>query len=210
MNDLVLAFAADYGVPLLFVVTFLSCLALPVPSSLLMLASGGFAATGDISIVMAAVAAFAGAVLGDNTGYYLAHRFGGRLERWLTGRPKRAALKKRAAEYMDRWGGMSVFFSRWLVAPLGPYVNYASGLAGFRWSRFAAWSAAGELVWVTSYIGLGYVFADNIAAVSALLGNISGLLAASVVAGGLSLWLIRASKQREAKRQNTGKGSGKR
>ena len=48
MTELVLAFAADYGVPLLFAVTFLSCLALPVPSSLLMLASGGFAAAGDM------------------------------------------------------------------------------------------------------------------------------------------------------------------
>jgi len=48
MTDLILTLAADYGVPLLFSVTFLSCLALPVPSSLLMLASGGFAAAGDL------------------------------------------------------------------------------------------------------------------------------------------------------------------
>ena len=69
MTELVLAFAADYGVPLLFVVTLLSCLALPVPSSLLMLASGGFAASGDMSLIVAGLAAFTGAVIGDNLGY---------------------------------------------------------------------------------------------------------------------------------------------
>ena len=68
MTEVILALAADYGVPLLFCVTFLSCLALPVPSSLLMLASGGFAAAGDLSLPAVAAAAFCGAVIGDNTG----------------------------------------------------------------------------------------------------------------------------------------------
>ena len=199
MSELVLAFAADHGVPLLMVVTFLSCLALPVPSSLLMLASGGFAAAGDMVLPVVMLAAFAGAVLGDNLGYWLAHRFSGQLAQWLGANSKRAQLRQRAADYMDSYGGLSVFFSRWLVAPLGPYVNYGAGIAGFSWPRFALWSAAGEIVWVCSYVGLGYLFADNITAISALLGNLSGFLAALVVAGGLVLWMLKSSKMREAR-----------
>lgn len=202
MSEIVLAFAADYGVPLLFVVTFLSCLALPVPSSLLMLASGGFAAAGDLSLPAVMIAAFCGAVLGDNLGYFLAYRMGDALERWLATRPRRAAMKAKAAAYMDDWGGISVFFSRWLVSPLGPYVNYASGLARFDWPRFALWGAAGEAVWVGTYVGLGYAFADNIAAISDLLGNLSGFLAALILALGLMLWLIRASKAADEKRRS--------
>lgn len=199
MSELVLAFAADYGVPLLMVVTFLSCLALPVPSSLLMLASGGFAAAGDMVLPVVMLAAFAGAVLGDNLGYWLAHRFSGRLAQWLGANSKRAQLRQRAADYMDGYGGLSVFFSRWLVAPLGPYVNYAAGLAGFSWARFALWGAAGEVVWVTTYVGLGYLFADNITAIASLLGNLSGFLAALVVAAGLVVWMVNSSKLREAR-----------
>ena len=199
MSELVLAFAADYGVPLLFVVTFLSCLALPVPSSLLMLASGGFAASGDMSLWAVVAAAFAGAVLGDNLGYWIAQHFNRRFSDWLDRKEKRARLRSRAADYMDRYGGISVFLSRWLVAPLGPYVNYAAGLAGFAWPRFALWSAAGEIVWVCVYVGLGFLFADNIAAISSLLGNISGFLAAIVVAAGLVLWMVKSSKRREAR-----------
>ncbi len=150
MTELVLALAADYGVPLLFAVTFLSCLALPVPSSLLMLASGGFAAAGDMVLPVVMLAAFAGAVLGDNLGYWLAHRFSGQLAQWLGANSNRAQLRQRAADYMYGYGGLSVLFSRWLVAPLGPYVNYAAGLAGFSWARFALWGAAGEVVWVTN------------------------------------------------------------
>ena len=201
MTDLILTLAADYGVPLLFGVTFLSCLALPVPSSLLMLASGGFAAAGDLSLPAVMLAAFCGAILGDNTGYWIARKLGQRLTDWLQKRPKRAALREKSEAFMQRWGGSSVFFSCWLVAPLGPYINYVSGLSRFSWLRFALWGAAGEVVWVGGYVGLGYLFADNITGISSLLGNISGFLAALVVAVGLGIWLVRSSRAR----RNVGK-----
>ena len=139
MTDLILALVADYGVLIVFCVTFLSCLALPVPSSLLMLVSGGFAATGDLSLAAVASAAFGGAVLGDNSGYWVARFLGTRLDDWLATRPKRAALRDRAARFMDSYGGSSVFFSCWLVAPLGPYINYLCGMTKYSWLRFAFW-----------------------------------------------------------------------
>lgn len=203
MTDAVLAFAADYGVLLLFTVTLLSCLALPVPSSLLMLAAGGFAATGDLSLPAVAVAAFSGAIIGDNLGYWIARGIGDRFSDWLSTRPRRAALRNNAQDFMARWGGVSVFFSCWLVAPLGPYVNYVSGLTRFSWTRFALWGAAGEVFWVGIYIGLGYLFTDNLTQISALLGNLSGFLVAAVVAVGMGAWLARAIKVRDKARRRS-------
>lgn len=198
MIDVILTLAADYGVVLLFCVTLLSCLALPVPSSLLMLACGGFAATGDLSLPAVAAAAFCGAVIGDNLGYWIARGLGLQLADWLSAHPRRAALRDRSRAFMQKWGGSSVFFSCWLVAPLGPYVNYVSGLSNFSWPRFALWGMAGEVVWVGLYVGLGYLFADNITAISAFLGNLSGFIAAIVVATGLGVWMLHASRARDA------------
>lgn len=203
MTDAVLAFAADYGVPLLFTVTLLSCLALPVPSSLLMLAAGGFAATGDLSLPAVAMAAFSGAIIGDNLGYWIARGIGDRFSDWLSTRPRRAALRNNAQGFMARWGGVSVFFSCWLVAPLGPYVNYVSGLTRFSWTRFALWGAAGEVFWVGIYIGMGYLFTDNLTQISALLGNLSGFLVAAVVSVGIGAWLARAIKVRDKARRRS-------
>lgn len=200
MNEIVLALVADYGVPLLFSVTFLSCLALPVPSSLLMLASGGFAATGDLSLPSVTIAAYCGAILGDNTGYWIARGLGERVSNWLITRPKRAALRRRAERFMQHWGGSSVFFSCWLVAPLGPYVNYVSGLTKFSWLRFALWGALGEVFWVGLYVGIGYGFADNITEVASLLSNLSGFIVALVVSIGLGVWLAHASRARDKTR----------
>lgn len=194
MSDIVLALVADYGATIVFCVTFLSCLALPVPSSLLMLASGGFAATGDLSLAGVALAAFCGAVLGDNTGYWIARGLGVRADTWLNATPKRADLRQKCADFLDKRGGGSVFFSCWLVAPLGPYMNYVCGLTKFSWVRFALWGIAGEIVWVSIYVGLGYLFADNITALASLTGNISGFITVLAVVIGLGWWLVRASK----------------
>lgn len=196
MSEIVLALVADYGVPIVFCVTFLSCLALPVPSSLLMLASGGFAATGDLMLTYVLAAAFCGAVLGDNAGYWIARATGDRMGDWLDKHPKRSALRQKSHAFMEKWGGSSVFFSCWLVAPLGPYINYVSGLTKFTWVRFALWGIAGEIVWVSLYVGLGYTFADNITIVANVLGNASGLITATGIAIALGLWLWKLSKPR--------------
>ena len=70
MTDWFLALVPDYGLWLVALTTFLSCLALPVPSSMLMLAAGGFAAAGDLTLTGAARAALAGAILSAETGPY--------------------------------------------------------------------------------------------------------------------------------------------
>lgn len=196
MSDFILTLVANYGVPIVFCVTFLSCLAFPVPSSLLMLASGGFAATGDLSLNSVLAAAFSGAVIGDNTGYWIARMSGDRMGGWLEKHPKRAALRHKSQSFMEKWGGASVFFSCWLVAPLGPYVNYVSGLTRFTWLRFALWGIAGEVVWVSLYVGLGFTFADNITLIASMLSNASGFITAMGVAIGLGIWLWKSSKPR--------------
>jgi len=199
MTDFILTLVTDYGVAIVFFVTFLSCLAVPVPSSLLMITSGGFAASGDLSLVAVAAASFFGAVLGDNSGYWIARGLGTRAHDWLNGHPKRATLMEKAVAFLDKRGGSSVFLSCWLVAPLGPYMNYVCGLTKFGWTRFALWGILGEIVWVSIYVGLGYVFADNITELASMMGNASGFITALVVVIVLGWWLMRAAKKSRAK-----------
>jgi membrane-associated protein len=110
--------------------------------------------------------------------------------------PKRAALMDKAAGYLRDRGVWAVFFSRWLVSPLGPYVNFVGGAARLDWAGFTRAAIAGEVVWVTIYVGLGAAFADDILALADLLGSASGLLAALAVAGALMLWLRAALRNR--------------
>jgi membrane protein DedA with SNARE-associated domain len=89
-----------------------------------------------------------------------------------------------------------VFFSTWLVAPLGPWVNVAAGAAGMGALRFTLWDALGEAIWVAIYVGLGYAFAANIGALSSILGNAVASVTALAIAAGLAVLLVRAARKR--------------
>jgi len=192
MTEWLLPLVPTWGLWLVAMTTFLSCLALPVPASLVMLAAGGFAAAGDLALWQVAGAAFAGAVLGDHAGFLLARTVGAPIVARMARTPAREQALHRARAVLDRSGPGAVFLSRWLLSPLGPYVNIASGAAGMSLRRFTPPGIAGEAIWVAIYTGLGYAFADRIVELGGLLGNLSGALAAAAVAVALGIWLVRA------------------
>ena len=189
MTEWILELVPTYGLPLLAVVVFLSCLALPVPSSLVMLASGSFVSAGDLPFSLTFLTAFAAAIAGDQTGYLIGRRGGAPLLARLAARGERRKLLDRARTWINLRGGIGVFLSRWLFSPLGPYVNFIGGATGLDWRRFTVWGAAGEAVWVGLYVGLGMAFAGNIAAAGELAGDFSGILAAGTLALFLGLRL---------------------
>ncbi|MCP3972467.1 MAG: DedA family protein [Rhodobacteraceae bacterium] len=196
MTETLFALISAYGPIAVLASAFLSCLALPIPTSLMMLAGGAFAATGDLELANVMLFAFAGAVIGDNTGFAIG-RFGGtRLAERLARAPSRRAVLDRACALVDRHGGLGVFFSTWAVAPLGPWVNFVAGATGLSWVRFAIWDMFGEAVWVTLYVGMGYYFASQIDFLATVMGNVSGLLAAVAVAVGAGLWIRGALRAR--------------
>lgn len=200
--DAVFVIVANYGNVALFAVTFLSCLAMPVPASLMMLAGGAFAASGDLGLISVCLSAYAGAVVGDQTGYVIGRSCAGPVERWAAAGRRRSFLLLRAWASIEQWGGVGVFLSRWFVSPLGPYVNFASGAARMRWARFSAWGVAGEMVWVGLYVGLGYGFAESLPAVAEFAADFNGIIAGGVVAVGLGVWLrVMQRRHGRAKRK---------
>jgi membrane-associated protein len=187
MIEWLLGLVPQYGFWLLMAGTFCSCLALPIPISMLMLAAGGFISAGDLSLIPTASAALAGAVAGDQVGYFAA-RWGGAglIERLGS----RAVPLAKATEMLAKRGGIAVFLSRWLFSALGPYINLAAGAARQPWRQFTAWGVAGEAVWVGLYISLGYAFTGNLQAASSMAVQMLGFLAAGAVALGLGVWLV--------------------
>jgi membrane-associated protein len=189
MTDWLLALVPVYGLWLLAATTFCSCLALPFPASILMLTAGGFVAAGDLELFATFGAAAAGGIAGDQLGYWAGRGLGAPLLAKLRRDPARDKLLGRAVSMMQKRGAIGVFLTRWLFSPLGPWVNLTAGSTGYGWHRFTVAGVAGELVWAGLYVGMGYGFAGNIEAASAMLGSVLGFVAAGAVMVGLGLWL---------------------
>ncbi len=206
MSETVFTLITDYGPLAIFISAFLSCLALPIPTSLMMLTGGAFVATADLDLFSVVLAAYTGAVIGDQAGFLIG-RYGGTpvIER-LARAPARRAVLARARALVDRHGGLGVFFSTWAIAPLGPWVNFVAGATGLGWLRFTVADVLGEVIWVTLYVGLGYAFAANVAAVAEAMGDLMGLLVALAVALGAALWIRAVLKAQKARRPEPGNG----
>ena len=159
--------------------------------TLLLIVTGSLAAQGVMNIWLAIAIASVGSVAGDQIGFAVG-RWGGktlvtRLSRMIGSAERVKELDARAKS----WGGAGVFFSRWLVLPLGPWINLASGAADYSWFRFTLWDFLGESFGAGLYIWLGLVFSDRVQEVGAILGDLTwaivGILAAVLLAGSCSL-----------------------
>jgi membrane protein DedA with SNARE-associated domain len=187
-----------YGLPLIFMIAFASCLALPVPASLAFMIAGTFAAGGQLPLAQTFIFGLAGAIAGDQSGYLIAKsllghsgnntgkaRFG---EKWKKG-------IEQARRFQQRWGKWSIFLSRWLASPLGPWVNFSSGITGYDWRIFTLWASLGEIVWVGIYVGLGYTFGGRVQAIADLIGNAIWLIVTLAIALAIGVKLFRPKHQ---------------
>lgn len=191
MTEQILEWFSAYGLPVYFLILGASSLGIPMPVKLTMLVIGSFVAQGEMMFWQALVAGSAGAAAGDQIGYSLG-RFGGRglIER-LTNRFGGAKNIRRAEEFTRRWGAIGIFFTRWLVTPLGPWLNLTSGVTVYSWTRFTVLSVLGETLWVFLYILLGMFFSDRVQETADLLSNLTWVLVGLVIAAALGWKLFR-------------------
>lgn len=180
MTETLLTLVADYGALSVFLVCLVGCIGVPIPASLALITAGALGASGDIDLAVAAAAGLAGAVTGDQAGYWIGTRFGPALRSWAERRGRTRALGP-ARRLADRYGESSVFLSRWLVSAVGPVINLAAGALGQPWRRFSVFAGSGRAIWVAIYVGLGFAFSGSIRAVAAFAAEVGAVVAGIAV-----------------------------
>jgi membrane protein DedA with SNARE-associated domain len=192
-------FFTHHGLPLLFAVVLIESFGIPLPGETALIAFGVLAAQGHYSIASVIAIAAAGAIVGDNLGYWLIGRLGGRALfrrwRWLNQYSDRVLPRARALT--ARHGGKTVFLGRF-VSVLRYTVAWVAGLSHMHWWRFLFWNAAGGIAWATA-VGLTSFYAGQ-AAASAIqrYGLYAGAAVVVVVIAG---WLgVRYARRRVEQR----------
>jgi len=147
-----------------------------------LVAAGSFAKQGEMRLLPVIVAGSLAAILGDQIGYGISRWGGRRLIDRITRRLGGAEKVRKAEALSKKWGGPGIFFSRWLITELGPWLNVSSGISGYPWRRFIFWDVLGEVLWVSLYVMLGYVFSDRVQYIAEILGNLAWAILAFIVA----------------------------
>jgi membrane protein DedA with SNARE-associated domain len=157
-------FFTHHGLPLLFVVIMLESFGIPLPGETALIIFSVLASRGNYDIVTVIAVAAAAAIIGDNLGYWLIGRLGGRalFRRWRWLSRYGDAVLPRAERIMQRHGGKTVFFGRF-IAILRFTAAWAAGLGRMHWWKFLFWNAAGGIAWAT-LVGLVAYYGGKAAA----------------------------------------------
>ena len=182
-------FITHHGLPLLFVVVMIESFGIPLPGETALIAFGVLASRGHYSIASVIAVAAAAAIVGDNLGYWLIGRLGGRALfrrwRWLNAYAER--VLPRAERLMERHGGKTVFFGR-VVAVLRYTAAWIAGLGQMTWWRFLFWNAAGGICWAVAVGLLAYYGGQSLADAIARYGVYgAGVVIAALALGWLAL-----------------------
>jgi membrane protein DedA with SNARE-associated domain len=160
----VLDFIQHHGLPLLFLVVMLESFGLPLPGETALILFGVLASKGDYDIAAVIAVAAVAAIVGDNLGYWVIGRWGGRrlFERSRYLKRYADAVLPRAERVMGRHGGKTVFFGRF-VAVLRFTAAWVAGLGRMHWWKFLLWNALGGIAWAT-LVGLVAYYGGKAAA----------------------------------------------
>lgn len=185
-----MALIVAHGTLLVFAATLAARIGAPVPAAPFLVVAGGLAVIGQISWVAALAAAIVANILGDGLWFWAGRRHGYRVLRLLC----RISLSpdscvSQSEAFILRWGGSSLIAAKFVpgVSVVAPPM---AGALGMSLGAFLGFETLAATIWAALFLGIGWVFADQIQQVMDLLsalGTAALLVFAIVVAAYLAL-----------------------
>ena len=186
ITSFLLSYVLIYKYLAIFAITFLGALALPLPSGTVVTASAAFAVQGYMSLPLVLFTGILGNILGDNSGYWLARKYGIRVL-YKFGFRKFIDPEKRKIANMEIGTHpiLIIFFSRFMTG-IAPTVNVVSGLTKFSYKKFLIFEVLGECAEVSFFVTMGFIFGTN----WEYLTKFSGVSWVAIASGALITYLI--------------------
>ena len=152
----------QHGVLLVFLVTFVARVGIPLPAAPLLVVAGGMAATGSLSWPIALVAATLANLLGDGVWYQAGRAYGHRVMKLLC----RISLSpdscvRQSESLIGRWGGRSLVAAKFLPG-ISVVAAPMAGALGMSLQRFVSFDLLAGALWSGIFLALGLLLRDQI------------------------------------------------
>lgn len=152
----------QYGIGLLGLAIILQTNGIPIGANFMVMAAGAFAYAGEYSLGWLAFMVWVFLVAGDITSYLIWRFLGNRMtERFPTFRQSIQPRLLKAGRIFDKYGALTVTFTRFPISALSLAINIVSGTTNFKLARFILAAAIGEILWAAFNLGVGYWFGDS-------------------------------------------------
>jgi membrane protein DedA with SNARE-associated domain len=180
----------DYGYYAVFALVAMESLGIPLPAETALIFAGVYTGqhhTMNVWILWAV--ACAGAIVGDNIGFWIGDKGGYPLARRYGPKVGLDERKLKTVRYLfDRHGPKVVFFGRF-VSILRAYASFFAGVSKMHWRRFLVANAAGGILWAAIYTFASYLAGSAFEKASSTLNWI--LIGCAVVAIVVAMLTVR-------------------
>jgi membrane protein DedA with SNARE-associated domain len=157
----VLAWITQYGYFAIFFLLVFGIIGLPIPDETLLTFSGYLIYKGHLSLPLAFVSALAGSASGITISYQLGRLFGHRV---LLRYGKYLHLPEerldRAHAWFARIGHWALTFG-YFIPGVRHITAYAAGIADVAPHQFAIFAYTGTVLWVSTFLSLGYLLGER-------------------------------------------------
>jgi membrane-associated protein len=150
-----------YGMMFLIVFCETGLVVTPIlPGDSLLFALGAFAARPDgLNLAFLMGSLIIAAVVGDSANYWIGSLLGPRIFRGERIRFLNPKHLERTHEFYERYGGKTIILARFvpIVRTFAPFV---AGMGRMTYRKFMAYNVVGGIVWVASFLLLGWKFGN--------------------------------------------------
>jgi len=166
-----------------------------VPGETIVVAGGILASFGLLELPATVTVAVAGALTGDNVGYWLGRRLG---RPWLDRIARKwgrdTSMLTRVDELFERHGGKAVLIGRF-IGFLRAMAPFAAGSSRMPYGRFVVFNGIGATAWGIFFVLLGYFLGESWTVVERWFGRV-GVALGTVVLVATIWWLKRGRRKR--------------
>ena len=133
-----------------------------LPGDSLLFIAGAVAAVGSMNIVILLIVCITAAILGNTSNYFIGKYFGERaLKLKIRGKQlvKQEHLDRTHAFY-EKYGPVTMIITRFvpIIRTISPFV---AGVGKMSYGKFTLYNIAGALLWVPSFLILGYLLGEH-------------------------------------------------
>ncbi|NNE65564.1 MAG: sulfurtransferase [Pyrinomonadaceae bacterium] len=160
--DELIQFVARHGYLVVFFGVFLEQVGIPLPSNFLLIIAGALAGTGQLDLSLVVLLTLAAAIFGDTVWYFIGRARGYKVLGFLCKISLEPAACVSSARMMFlRHGEKSLLFAKFIPG-LSTFAQPLAGASGMSLSRFLVFDGLGSLLWAIVFVGLGFLFSDQL------------------------------------------------
>ena len=159
--DYLFLWVSTYGYAAIFGLLVFGIVGLPIPDETLLVFSGYLIWRGNLSLIPTVLAAFLGSICGITLSYIIGRTLGlGFIHKW--GRYIHVTEERLAHvhRWFDRIGHWALFVG-YYIAGVRHFTAIVAGTSSLEYRSFAMYAYSGGLVWVCTFVGIGYYFGEH-------------------------------------------------